>query len=140
MPSRRILVIEDHADTLSFLTRVLIRLGHRVTTAATCADARQEVAEKGCEFDLILGDVGMPDCDGAALMGELKQRCRCDAVAISGFGEQQDMDRYRALGIGRCLVKPVSIDRIAELLDEEHFLRGWSLDEAKRRMAGGELK
>jgi len=93
MTTQRILIVDDHADTLAMLARLLSGLGHQVTAAASCAGAR---AAAGDGFDLLLCDVGLPDGDGAALMGEVKQRWGCRTVALTGFGMESDLARYAA--------------------------------------------
>ncbi len=63
----RVLLVEDNADTLRYLTLVLRRLGHDVIPAADLATAQSAVT--GPEpFDLILSDIELPDGTGLELM------------------------------------------------------------------------
>jgi DNA-binding response OmpR family regulator len=103
-----VLLIEDHADTREMLGKVLTKLGHRALIATCCADARA-VAVDPKTVDLILGDVGLPDGDGVALLQELKQRFGCRVAALTGYGQQVDVDRTTAAGVDWHLTKPVEI-------------------------------
>jgi CheY-like chemotaxis protein len=68
--SARILLIEDHLDTLSTLTRMLTRKGHAITPVANGAEAREQFARG--DFDLVVSDLGLPDCSGLELIRELR--------------------------------------------------------------------
>ena len=115
----RVLIVEDHADTLHAMTRVMRALGHRPVGAATCEAALAMVAAgelaRG-EVDLIFGDVRLPDCDGVDLMAELKARLACPVVAVSGLGMPKDVARSLAAGLDDHLVKPVSLDALRDAL------------------------
>lgn len=68
--SLRIFVIEDHADSGRALRRLLTSQGHTVLMAEDCASARRIAAESD-GFDIVIGDIALPDGDGCELMCEL---------------------------------------------------------------------
>ncbi len=116
---RRILLVEDHYPTLSVLTRLLTRAGHRVTAADSVASALEE-AGKG-SFDIVLSDLGLPDGTGHELMMQLRDRYGLRGIALSGYGMEQDLARSREAGFVSHLVKPVDfgqLSRALEALDE----------------------
>jgi len=117
MSKWRILVIDDHADTRVVLEKLLSRMGHRVTAAGSCAEARAAAETNGWDFNMLLCDVGLPDGDGAELMSEFKSRCECIAIALTGRNAQSDLDRYSALLVDRCLVKPVQFNDLRDTID-----------------------
>lgn len=110
--SRNILVVDDHADTLRILVKLLSALGHQVWPAASCSEARQIAEAKEWAFDLMLCDVGLPDGDGAELMAEFKQRCGCYTIALTGYGMADDLIRYDEKQIDYCLIKPIALDKL----------------------------
>src|SRR3954471_17202156 len=106
----RILVVDDHADTREGLRRMLERSGHHAKGAGTCADALVLAAEMSVgRLDVIVSDVGLPDGDGVELMRTIMSRHACRAVALTGWGEDEDLKRYAAAGIDRSFVKPVDV-------------------------------
>jgi signal transduction histidine kinase/ActR/RegA family two-component response regulator len=106
-PVRRILLVEDHELTRTTLARLLQRRGHYVAIAATAAQARKLVGTSEC--DLIISDLGLPDGDGHTLLVELRNAHRLPAIAMSGYGTDEDLERSRKSGFFIHLTKPVDI-------------------------------
>jgi CheY-like chemotaxis protein len=107
---RCILVVDDHNDTLFSMKVLLKRLGFDVLTAKNVNDALR-IAEQ-CHFDILLSDIGLPDGTGLELLRQLRTRLDVPALALSGFGMDEDIERSRDAGFADHLVKPVSIDRL----------------------------
>ncbi|HEV2007321.1 MAG TPA: ATP-binding protein, partial [Burkholderiales bacterium] len=95
-PARRILLVEDHELTRTTLARLLQRRGHHVAVAATAAQARELAATSEC--DLIISDLGLPDGDGHTLLVELRNAHGLPAIALSGYGMEEDRERSRKSG------------------------------------------
>jgi CheY-like chemotaxis protein len=112
MPSAslRILLIEDEPTTLLVLARLLRKLGHEVTTASTVREALT-VAE-GTEFDIAVSDIGLPDGSGLDLMRQLSATRDLPAIALTGFGMQEDIRRSREAGFAAHLTKPIDFARL----------------------------
>jgi PAS domain S-box-containing protein len=106
----RILLVEDHADTATILTRLLRRMGHDVVHAPTVGAALRQVdSESGrARFDLLISDVGLPDGSGLDLMKELSSVHGLRGIALSGFGRDSDIEQSLAAGFSRHLVKPIN--------------------------------
>ncbi len=107
---RRILVVDDHDDTLFSMKVLLKRLGYEVLTAKNMNDALV-IAEKR-HFDILLSDIGLPDGSGLELLRQIRIHRDVPALALSGFGMDEDVERSRDAGFADHLVKPVSIDRL----------------------------
>jgi signal transduction histidine kinase len=105
--SRRILLVEDHAQTRSTLIQLLQRRGHVVEGAGTIESARERAAT--CDYDLIISDLGLPDGDGHKLMAELHDHKGLPGIALTGYGTEHDIARSRASGFFAHLTKPVDI-------------------------------
>ena len=71
--------------------------------------------------DLVLLDIGLPEMDGY----EVARRVRAiegaqrtvTLVAITGYGQERDRRRADEVGFDEYLVKPVSVDKLAQLLE-----------------------
>ena len=114
MDSLGILLVEDHEDTRGILQRLMTRWGHRVTCTASVAQAREAIA--GGEFDLLLSDVGLPDGSGLDVIAAFREKSGAPAVAMSGYGMEADLARTLAAGFADHIVKPISAERLRELL------------------------
>lgn len=107
---RRILVVEDHLDTLRSMKLLLTRLGYDVLSAENMTDALL-IAEQE-HFDILLSDIGLPDGSGLELVRRIRQKRSVCALALSGFGMEEDVQRSRDAGFFDHLTKPVSLDRL----------------------------
>jgi signal transduction histidine kinase len=110
----RLLLVEDNDTTLRVLSRLLERVGHRVTTARTCAEARAAAAET--TFDAVISDLGLPDGTGTDLMAALRDRHGLRGVALSGYGMEEDIARALQAGFAAHLVKPVDFRQLCYAL------------------------
>ena len=106
-----ILLVEDHGDTARIMTRLLTRQGHQVHAAGDLATALDLAGER--HFDLLLSDMGLPDGSGLDLLQELRKRGHTfPAIAVSGYGQDQDVQQSLAAGFGLHLTKPVDLTRL----------------------------
>lgn len=105
MNTATILLVDDHADTLNIMSRLLARRGYRVLTAESCAAALATAREN--PFDLIVSDLGLPDGSGLTLLSSLRQIRAVPAVALSGYGMEEDVTKSRAVGFDEHLTKPI---------------------------------
>ena len=112
-PPCRILLVEDHGDTAKLMKRLLQSGGHTVSTAADVSSALELATTE--RFDLLISDLGLPDGSGADLMCALRERgCTIPGIALSGFGQEQDVHRSREAGFSLHLVKPTTLARLKE--------------------------
>jgi len=111
----RILLVEDHKDTLRSLKLLLTRLGHQVLSAENMTEAlRISEAE---EFDLLLSDIGLPDGSGLDLIRHIRRTREVNAIAVSGYGMDEDIRRSQEAGFFEHLTKPISLDRLQEVIE-----------------------
>jgi signal transduction histidine kinase len=111
----RILLVEDHQDTATVLSRALKRKGFEVSTAHTVAAATELFESQ--EFDLVISDIGLPDGNGIELLTRLTPIRRVPAIALSGYGMDHDVEKSRAAGFVEHLTKPVNWDSLCESID-----------------------
>jgi len=107
---RRVLVVDDHRDTLRSMKLLLTRLGYQVLAAENMTEALRIADEE--EFDILLSDIGLPDGSGLELIKHIRATRNVPALALSGFGMDEDVQRSREAGFADHLTKPVSLDRL----------------------------
>src|SRR5262249_62099942 len=89
----RILVVEDHSDTLQALSRLLDHFGHDISTADGARSALDMIKSKA--FDVVLCDIALPDGNGYDVVAAAKRKGAVKAVAISGYASRDDVGRGR---------------------------------------------
>ena len=114
---RRILVVDDNLDAQQGLTLLLEIEGHQVLTASDGAQGLELATAH--RPDIALVDIGMPIMDGY----ELARRIRASdwgasirLVALSGWGQPDDVIRAREAGFDSHLMKPVTFEVVSEIL------------------------
>jgi CheY-like chemotaxis protein/nitrogen-specific signal transduction histidine kinase len=113
----RILLVEDHVDSVGPMQLFLQASGYHVTTAANVGAALQSAAQE--EFDLLISDIGLPDGTGEDLIRQLREKGHnLPAIALSGYGMQQDIERSRAAGFQVHLIKPVSPQQLQTAISQ----------------------
>ena len=113
--SRKILLVEDHVDTVNAMARLLLMTGFEVRTATTYAGAIKEC--DAAQFDLLISDVGLPDGSGYDLMRELlDRRCTARGIAVSGYGSETDVQQSLKAGFSAHLTKPVEFEALRDAI------------------------
>lgn len=112
--SSRILVVEDHADTVKMLARLLKLSGYQVKTAGSVTEATEIAGRE--TFDLLVSDIGLPDGTGYDLLERLQTKGPIKAIAMSGFGMDEDLRRSREAGFSEHVVKPVQVSDLEDAI------------------------
>ena len=99
----RILLVDDHTDTVITLGALLRNLGYEVACAETVKQALQLAKES--KFDLLVSDIGLPDGSGHDLMRQIRAQQSIAGIALSGFGMEDDLEKSRAVGFTEHLIK-----------------------------------
>jgi len=109
-----ILIVEDQADSLDVLRRLLVHLGHRAVGASSVAEAL--AACRNGHFDLMICDIGLPDGSGLDLGAIARQR-GIKAIVMSGFDTREFGRRVEQAGFNDHLLKPFSLDDLRHSID-----------------------
>jgi len=112
----RILVVEDHSDTLQALSRLLSHFVHEISLAAGAQNALNILGSK--EFDVVLCDIALPDGNGYDVIAEAKRRRPVKAVALTGFSATEDIQRGKEAGFDFHLTKPVDFHELRSVLGQ----------------------
>ena len=103
----RILIVEDEAVLRKHLARLLVREGYEVATAASCAEALDQLGRGS--FEAMLLDLMLPDGDGLDLLAGIgAQRPRRTIVMTACSAPERDV-RARQLDVCRVLRKPLDL-------------------------------
>lgn len=116
-PARRVLVVDDDADTVDSLAQLLELLGCQARTAADGLQA-VEVAEVFLP-DLILMDLSMSRMGGLAAVRRIRATDGGRSIRIAAHTGWTNQETHaREAGCDDYLVKPVELGALQQLLDE----------------------
>jgi signal transduction histidine kinase len=114
----RVLVVDDNRDAAETLGMVLELIGLERRLVHSGPEALDALAD--ARADVVLLDIGMPGMDGY----EVARRIRgsealrdLPLIALTGWGQLDDLRRTREAGFDHHLTKPVDLDQLTALLD-----------------------
>ena len=114
---RRVLIVDDNADSAESMAVLLRFHGHEVRLAHDGQFALEEA--HASRPDVMFLDLDLPKMDGY----EVARRLRLDPamrdmklVAVTGYGQEEDRQRTQEAGFQLHLVKPVDFNKVEELL------------------------
>lgn len=111
----KLLLIDDNEDATNSLAMLLNTVGHNTTVTYRGTDALEVL--KSQTFDAILLDIGLPDIDGYKVAETIRANNKnIIIVAISGYGQTEDIRKALAAGFSGHLTKPVSLDALEKKL------------------------
>lgn len=112
----RILLVEDHQDTRRALSRLLTHFGHNVVTAGNVEGAMDIMGANN--IDVVLCDIGLPDGSGYEVAAQARAKGHIKAIALTGFGTEQDVQRSKDAGFDFHLVKPINFQELQSVLEQ----------------------
>ncbi len=113
----RILVAEDNPVNQKVAHSMLKRLGHAVDLVNNGREALD--AAKSSSYDAILMDCQMPEMDGLEATRRIREEgLTTQIIAITANAFAEDRQRCLAAGMDAYMPKPITLDRLRELLDE----------------------
>lgn len=116
LPALRIFLVENHRDTLKWLTIHLEGMGHTVGTARNMTEALKELPTG--EWQVLISDIGLPDGDGWELLRRADLPPTVFAIAMSGYGMNADQRKSKEAGYRRHILKPFVPDDLDGILEE----------------------
>jgi len=115
--SCRVLLVDDNRDAVESLA-VLMRMdGHEVTLAYDGNEALS--AAEQCRPQVVVLDVGLPGLDGYQVARRLrgaKATANVKLIALTGYGQPDDVARARTAGFDHHFVKPVDPQAILDAM------------------------
>ncbi|MEU3250465.1 response regulator [Streptomyces sp. NPDC006997] len=108
-PDARILIVDDHEDTLYALESALAPLGHLLASATSGDEALKQVLRG--RVGLLLLDVRLPGISGLDVVRyvrRLEQTQHIPVVLLTGFAQDQELAAAAfGLGVADLVTKPV---------------------------------
>jgi PAS domain S-box-containing protein len=117
LDGRRILVVEDNADTRHVLKFMLEIEGASVEATET----GQEGVDRAAAFrpEVVLCDIGLPDMDGLEVARRLRDSAwfgETRLIALTGYGQPEDIRHALEAGFEAHLTKPINLDQLLALI------------------------
>jgi PAS domain S-box-containing protein len=117
---RRILIADDNRDSADTLATMLQMVGHDVRV---CYDGVNALTQAELfRPEVMLLDIGMPVLNGLELATRIRERpwgTQMRLIALTGWGQPEDLRRSQQAGFNHHLVKPVELSRLQELIGAE---------------------
>ncbi|KXX73456.1 Hybrid signal transduction histidine kinase B [Madurella mycetomatis] len=127
--TRHLLLVDDNPINMKLLTQVVRKLNHTFETANHGLEAVQlyKNSLRGREprFDLVFMDISMPVMNGFEATREIRLMeneagvSRCKIIALTGLSSDVNRNEASASGVDLFWTKPVKMNKIRELLDNE---------------------
>ena len=112
-----ILLVDDEEPIVRMERKILERLGYHVTARTSSTDALYAFRADPSGFDLVISDRGMPTLTGDQLAETLISiRPRISIILCTGFCNEKDEQRARAMGIKGFLMKPIATEELAAMV------------------------
>jgi len=105
---KKILLIEDDADTVELVRKILTARGYEFVHAADAETGLQSVREH--LPDLILLDLGLPDHDGQTLAGWIRNEqglVSTPLIAFTAWPEETAIRMVESYGFNGYISKPI---------------------------------
>jgi two-component system cell cycle sensor histidine kinase/response regulator CckA len=112
-----ILIADDEPAVLKTFDLQLRRHGYLTVLARDGLEAVQHIRSTPDDFDVLLLDLTMPGLDGAEVLREARSlKSRAGVLVMSGFTEQDVLNRLAGLGPVSILQKPFTLEALLERL------------------------
>jgi two-component system KDP operon response regulator KdpE len=106
----RILVVDDEPQIRRFLDICLRAQGYRVALAESAQAGLDLLAAEGAE--LVILDLGLPDCDGQAVLAELRQWSQVPVIVLTVRGGEAEKVAALDTGANDYVTKPFGVQEL----------------------------
>ena len=120
LPDCRVLIVDDNEDAGDTLGMLLTSLHATVRAVHNGPEALASIDE--FDPDVVLLDIGMPFMDGYEVARRIRARRGKSVrlIALTGWGQEEDIRRAERAGFDHHLVKPPDIEKLGRLLTDMH--------------------
>jgi signal transduction histidine kinase/FixJ family two-component response regulator len=118
MASEQILIVEDSAETIRFLTEdILPHLGYTSVVARSGQEGLQEIEINSP--DLVLLDLQLPDMQGTSLIDHLRHRhIDIPIILMTAYGDEVTAVQAFRMGVKDYLIKPFSMEEVVGAIEQ----------------------
>jgi two-component system CheB/CheR fusion protein len=113
----RVMLVDDVEDAVTVCKALLEMHGAEVSVATSAREALDVMAHHPVE--VLVSDISMPEMDGYQLLAAVRrmpQYAQLPAIAVSGLAREQDIAAARAAGFSAHMGKPMSVERLVEVI------------------------
>ncbi len=121
----RLLLVDDHPDTLCCMAKLFTSAGYAVHTANNAKSALDAIAQE--HFDVLISDLGMVGMNGYDLMRKVRQKSSSVGIAVSGYGMPADIEKSHRAGFMEHFVKPIDFKEVLNAVARAVALRGGAI-------------
>jgi CheY-like chemotaxis protein len=112
-----ILYVDDEEALVFLATRMLKRIGYRVTGHSDSLQALDDFRRRPGEFDAVITDITMPRLSGLDMVRELLGvRPDLRVVVTSGYLRPEDLLAAEQLGVTSLISKPSTVEEFGRML------------------------
>ncbi len=116
---KKILIVDDNRINLKFMDILMTKMGLKVRLTNDAETALEKLSEE--QFDMLIIDENMPKMLGSEAISIIKDKINDKTMEpltiISLSGDSHHSDRIRQAGADEILTKPVSIEKLKEILE-----------------------
>jgi DNA-binding NtrC family response regulator len=111
----RILVVDDDPHFLRVLSRVLSGESFQVTASSGACDAIEIL--RGAQFDLVICDLRMPECDGLHFLQAVRRDGNdIPVIILTAYGEVETYLEAMNAGAYEYLNKPINLEELLKVV------------------------
>jgi CheY-like chemotaxis protein len=116
--TEHVFYVDDEEALVLLATRLLDRLGYKVTGHTDPQSAIKEFRSHPQDFDVVVTDLAMPRMSGFDLARELRAiRPDVPIVMTSGYLRQEDQEMAETMDIRELILKPHTVEELGRRLD-----------------------
>lgn len=118
----RVLIVDDQKSSTDTLRRIF-EMKKFIAEVAYDGPSALDVV-RVFKPDVVILDIGLPGMDGFEVATTMKRLALTDNVfmiALTGYGQKEDVERALSVGFDVHLVKPVEIDQLFSIISEHQF-------------------
>lgn len=110
----RALLVDDDAEILQPLAKLVESEGFETTTSQNLGEARSQLL--GGDFDVVVADLSLPDGNALELLPQIEERPSTEVVLITGRGSVDSAVAAFRGGVVDYLTKPIDTARLRGIL------------------------
>jgi len=116
--TKYVLILDDNEPLAGMLVSLLHDElpEHRFLPARTVEEAQLLASE--FTMDLFILDINLPDGTGLDVIKQITSRYPIPAIAVSGFGNEEDIQRSLDAGFRMHITKPVNVTILRDAIDK----------------------
>ena len=119
---RRILIVDDELQVLTFLDDLFRTEGWEVQTADSGSSGIDKLEQN--RFDIVLTDLKMPEADGIEVLRTAKKlQADTEVIMMTGYGTVDNAIEAMRAGAFHYLAKPFKAEEVLHLVDKAYIQR-----------------